>query len=40
MELLAAGMQDTNTELDPTELAGWTQVSRVILSLHETITRY
>jgi hypothetical protein len=34
----AAPAPDTGT--DPVELAAWTTVCRVVLNLHETITRY
>ena len=27
-------------DVDPVELASWTSVCRVVLNLHETITRY
>lgn len=38
-ELLSIGMSRAPAELDPVELAAWTTVCRVILNLHETITR-
>jgi hypothetical protein len=38
-KLLAVGNQPPPTA-DPVELAAWTSVARVILNLHETITRY
>ena len=38
-QLLHAGIAPGLTK-DPVELAAWTQVCRVILNLHETITRY
>ena len=31
--------QRPTSQLDPAELAAWTSVARVILNLHETITR-
>jgi hypothetical protein len=34
------GLSPTPTDLDPAELAAWTTVCRVVLNLHETITRY
>jgi mono/diheme cytochrome c family protein len=37
--LLKTGMAPAPTDLDPAELAAWTSVARVILNLHETITR-
>ena len=38
-ELLKAGAAPTAASLNPSELAAWTHVARVILNLHETITR-
>jgi hypothetical protein len=38
-KLLAIGDAKPPSELDPAELAAWTSVSRVVLNLHETITR-
>jgi hypothetical protein len=38
-KLLAVGDLASPPELDPAELAAWTSVSRVLLNLHETITR-
>jgi hypothetical protein len=37
--LAAAGEAPQPKDLDPSELAAWTNVSRTILNLHETITR-
>ncbi|MCA8987903.1 MAG: DUF1553 domain-containing protein [Planctomycetaceae bacterium] len=37
--LLKTGLAPRNTELDPVELAAWSHVARVLLNLHETITR-
>lgn len=37
--LLAVGAQPAPAEVDPCELAAWTSVARVLLNLHETITR-
>ncbi len=37
---LKTGLSDPGTGQDPAELAAWAQVCRVILNLHETITRY
>jgi hypothetical protein len=34
------GISDVPGDLDKTELAAWTSLCRVILNLHETITRY
>jgi hypothetical protein len=38
-KLVAAGESPAPKELDVAELAAWTSVARVILNLHETITR-
>ena len=38
-ELLKNGLAATPPDLDKTELAAWTHVARVLLNLHETITR-
>lgn len=37
---LKIGLSDPGTGQDSAELAAWTQLCRVILNLHETITRY
>jgi len=37
--LLATGLAPVPAGLDPAELAAWTHVARVLLNLHETITR-
>ncbi len=37
---LKTGLSDPGTGQDPAELAAWSQLCRVILNLHETITRY
>jgi len=37
--LLAVGLSTVPVELNPSEVASWTHVARVLLSLHETITR-
>lgn len=37
---LKTGLSDPGTGHDPAELAAWSQLCRVILNLHETITRY
>jgi hypothetical protein len=37
--LLKTGLSPVSTTLDPAELAAWTHVARVLLNLHETITR-
>ncbi|TWU02746.1 Planctomycete cytochrome C [Stieleria varia] len=39
-KLIATGDAVVETQLDPAELAAWTGVARVLLNLHETITRY
>jgi hypothetical protein len=39
-KLLKTGLASAPTQARPAELAAWTQVCRVILNLHETITRY
>jgi hypothetical protein len=39
-KLLHVGLAPVPTEKNPSELAAWTQVCRVILNLHETITCY
>ena len=39
-KLVAAGARPVPTDLNPSELAAWTSVARVVLNLHETITRY
>jgi hypothetical protein len=38
-KLLATGDAPVPEELDPVEIAAWTHLARVLLSLHETITR-
>jgi hypothetical protein len=37
--LLKIGLTPAPQNLNPTELAAWTSLARVILNLHETITR-
>jgi len=37
--LLAVGLSSSPSDLDPNEVASWTHIARVLLSLHETITR-
>jgi hypothetical protein len=37
--LLKTGFSPIPTALDKTELAAWTHVARVLMNLHETITR-
>jgi hypothetical protein len=37
---LKTGLSDPGEGLDPAELAAYSQLCRVILNLHETITRY
>jgi hypothetical protein len=39
-ELLRVGLDSADAGLDRTELAAWTAGCRVIMNLHETITRY
>ncbi|MCA9077793.1 MAG: DUF1553 domain-containing protein [Planctomycetaceae bacterium] len=39
-QLIAEGNTPVAEDLDAVELAAWTSVARVILNLHETITRY
>jgi hypothetical protein len=39
-KLISAGARPVATDLNPSELAAWTSVARVILNLSETITRY
>ena len=38
-DLLKTGIAPVPAGLDKTELAAWTHVARVLLNLHETITR-
>ncbi|MCC6232880.1 MAG: PSD1 domain-containing protein [Verrucomicrobiales bacterium] len=38
-ELLQTGFSPRPPQLDPSELAAWTHLARVLLNLHETITR-
>ena len=37
--LVSVGYYPVPTDIPAPELAGWTSVTRVILNLHETITR-
>lgn len=37
---IATGIRQPPEDLDAVELAAWTSVSRIILNLHETMTRY
>ena len=39
-QILGVGQSKTPDGADPVELAAWASVARVILNLHETITRY
>jgi hypothetical protein len=39
-KVIHVGISEVPEDLDKTELAAWTSVCRVILNLHETITRY
>ena len=38
-KLLAVGESKPRSDLNPSELAAWTSIARVVLNLHETITR-
>ena len=38
-ELLKVGLTPPPAQVDPSELAAWTHVTRVVLNLHETLTR-
>jgi len=39
-KLIHVGLAPTPAGVDPVELAAWAEVCRVVLNLHETITRY
>jgi hypothetical protein len=39
-QLLSVGQAPSTSKIDETELAAWTLVCRIVLDLHETITRY
>jgi Protein of unknown function (DUF1553)/Protein of unknown function (DUF1549)/Planctomycete cytochrome C len=39
LALLSAGLEPNPPDIDPVELAAWTSVARVLLNLHETISR-
>jgi len=39
-KLISAGEHPVPKDLNPSEVAAWTSISRVVLNLHETITRY
>ena len=39
-ELLRVGERPVGSKVDVAELAAWTSIARVVLNLHETITRY
>ena len=39
-ESIKAGLRTPSADLDTKELAAWSSVARIILNLHETITRY
>jgi len=39
-KVLDVGFSPAPSDADETELAAWTQVCRVVLNLHESITRY
>ncbi len=38
-KLIAVGQSPPASDLEPAELAGWTQIARVIFNLHEFVTR-
>jgi hypothetical protein len=38
-KFLSVGMTPPSEKIDPAELAAWTHVGRLILNLHESITR-
>jgi hypothetical protein len=40
LQLLHVGARPMPKDLDSADLAAWTSVARVLLNLHETITRY
>jgi hypothetical protein len=37
--LLSAGLEPNPADIDPVELAAWTSIARVLLNLHESISR-
>lgn len=39
-KLIHIGIGPVDSDMDPAELAAWTSLCRVILNMHETITRY
>jgi hypothetical protein len=39
-ELLTVGARPADAKLDPSELAAWTNLTRTILNLHASVTRY
>jgi len=39
LQLLGIGDKPVGKDVNPAELAAWTSVTRVILNLHETVTR-
>jgi hypothetical protein len=39
-KLLKVGFAPTAADIEPNELAAWTSLCRVVLNLHESITRY
>ncbi|TLD72572.1 DUF1553 domain-containing protein [Phragmitibacter flavus] len=39
-KLITKGLKPSDQALDPIELAAWTSLTRILLNLHETITRY
>ncbi len=39
-QLLSVGAKPAPTDIDAAELAAWTNIARIVLNLHETITRY
>jgi hypothetical protein len=38
-QMLTVGLASNPTELDPADLAAWTQTARALFNLHESITR-
>jgi hypothetical protein len=39
-QIIGVGSRPAAKDVDRAELAGWTSIARVLLNLHETITRY
>ena len=40
LQLTTVGLAPTDSTLNQTDHAAWTAIARVLLNLHETITRY